>query len=86
MRFPSREGLGVCFTYNRLIINYIIRSSQSPESKAVIFLQDVIPNPPRNAGVRNLIKLIKVWVIWLCPILYPDPVTRGGIGQGDSVR
>ena len=47
----------------------------SVELKEVLLFV-VIPIPrPRALGaeVRNLIKLIKVWVIWLCPILYPDP-------------
>ena len=51
----------------------LLHSSKSPESKEVLFPHAVIPNSPRNAGMRNLIILIKVWVIWLCPILYPDP-------------
>ena len=31
-------------------------------------------------GLRNLMKLIKVWVIWLCPILYPRPILVGQAG------
>ena len=52
-------------------------SNPSVESKEVIFLHAVIPIPPRNAGVRTLMKLKKVLVIWLCPILYPRPILVG---------
>ena len=63
---PACRPTGVCFTYNKLFINYLPRSLKSPESQEVIFLHGVITIPPRNAGARNLMKPLKACGILNC--------------------